>query len=358
MILWGSFHPFFNASAYDLNEHWSVGGIISGAYQYLHIRNPSESDDKARGALVCQPEIRFTPTEKDTLFVKLGFAAGNGLNNVSPFVLAPWAADLENDVKDINGRNRDYLLTAWYKHLFKFSEYNQLGITGGIIDATDYIDDNAYSNDEYVQFMNQALVNAPNGFAPSYDYGGAVEWDISDFSLRGVVMDVGENNDGNAYYFFGFQAGYRLTSPLGTGHYRVIFQRTNQEFLNTAGTRKYPRECLLLSFDQQLGEILGAWLRCGWQDKRAHVNYDALYSGGIDISGKLWGRNGDNIGIGCAHIRGTQESILYTNVVEIYGRFAINDIFSITGDIQYMKDAKNSDSPEGFIYGLRATAEF
>jgi hypothetical protein len=45
----------------------------------------------------------------------MGFAAGNGLNssdsrNRPPFVLATWAADPEDDVEDINGRNRDYLL--------------------------------------------------------------------------------------------------------------------------------------------------------------------------------------------------------------------------------------------------------
>ncbi len=50
--------------------------------------------------------------------------------------------------------------------------------TGGIIDSTDYVDENAYANDEYTQFMNEALVNGPNGFAPSYDIGGAVEWEI------------------------------------------------------------------------------------------------------------------------------------------------------------------------------------
>ena len=29
---------------------------------------------------------------------------------------------MQDDYKEINGRNRDYLLTAWYKHTFSFSE--------------------------------------------------------------------------------------------------------------------------------------------------------------------------------------------------------------------------------------------
>jgi porin len=79
----------------------------------------------------------FTPTDKDEIFAKFGFAGGNGLNEKSPFLLAPWAADLEGDVKDINGRSRDYLLTAWYKHTLQFAEDLTLALTGGIVDATE-----------------------------------------------------------------------------------------------------------------------------------------------------------------------------------------------------------------------------
>jgi len=62
----------------------------------------------------------------------------------SPFTWSPWAADLEADVKNVNGRDRDCLLTGWYKHTFDFSGDNALGLTGGLVDATDYLDENAW----------------------------------------------------------------------------------------------------------------------------------------------------------------------------------------------------------------------
>jgi porin len=157
---------------YDINDKFSIGGLLSGAYQY---QTGNNLNDKGRGAISFQPEVSFRPGKRDEIFTKIGFAAGNGLNRVTEFNFAPWAAVLEDDVKNINGRNRDYLLTAWYKHTFELSDNNALGLTGGIIDATEYIDENAYANDEYTQFMNEALVNAPNGFFPSYDIGGALE---------------------------------------------------------------------------------------------------------------------------------------------------------------------------------------
>jgi porin len=257
---------------YDITDKFSISAVMAGDYQYQWVSD-SDVDDLGRGAFVFQPESSFRPTDNNEFFVKLGFAAGNGLNDKSPFVLAPWAASLEDDVKDINGRNRDYLLTAWYKHDFQFNENTALGLTGGIIDATDYLDENVYANDEYTQFMNEALVNGPNGFAPSFDGGGAAQFAIGDFSVNGVFMNVGENDDGNNYNFFGAQFGYRLDTSLGEGNYRLMVHGTSKDFLDKDGRRKKKRACAILSFDQQLGDIFGAWIRFGRQDDDAAVDF-------------------------------------------------------------------------------------
>ena len=129
-----------NGFGYEINDKLSIGGIIAGIGQYQSISDAPGFENEGRGILLFEPEINFTPTDKDELFAKFGFGAGNGLNEEgqSPFVLAPWGGNVQDDYKDINGRNRDYLLTAWYKHTFRFNENHTLGITGGIIDATDY----------------------------------------------------------------------------------------------------------------------------------------------------------------------------------------------------------------------------
>ena len=347
------------AYGYDITDQFSIGGVLAGAYQVQSVDDDLEDDNAGRGGLPFQPEFSFRPTEKDEIFAKFGFAAGNGLNEISPFGWAPWAADLEDDVKDINGRNRDYLLTAWYKHTFQFGEGHSLGLTGGLIDATDYLDENAYSNDEYTQFMNEALVNGPNAFLPSYDLGGALEWEIGQFGVRGVAMNIGENDDGNSYNFYGVQFGYTLNTSMGEGHYRVIGTGSSEDFLDPQGINKESRKCILLSFDQKFGEIIGGWLRFGRQDDEAAIHCESLYSGGIDISGKLWGRENDNIGIGYAFLNGGNLDIDNTQVAEIYARFALNDYFAITPDVQYMRDQYvDGTDISGFIFGLRAAVEF
>jgi len=346
-------------------KYVSIGGVLSGAYQYEWVNGPPDIDDQGRGAVSFQPEVSITPTEKDEIFFLFGFAAGNGLNGVTPFTLAPWAAGLEDDVKDINGRNRDYLLQAWYKHTFTFSEDHTLGLVGGIIDSTDYLDDNVYANDEYTQFMNEALVNGPNAFLPSWDIGGAAEWDYGPFGIRGVYMNVGENDDGSNFNFYGTQFMYTLETPLGEGHYRALYNWTSDAFLNPEGTSEERRDIFLLSFDQALGDIFGAWIRFAFGSDRALVNYTAAYTGGINISGNLWGREQDNIGIGYGYLDGaeqTDESLKNTHVAEAYVNFGLYEYLSLTFDLQYMKDSyvatASENNVDGWIAGVRATCEF
>ena len=347
-----------HALAVDINEKLSIGGVIGGAYQYQSV-NDTDAESAGRGGLSIQPEISYRPTDKNELFAKFGFAAGNGLNEISPFALAPWAAPMEADVKDINGRNRDYLLTAWYKHNFQFNESTLLGLTGGLIDATDYLDGNAFANDEFTQFMNEGLVNGANGFFPSFDLGGAAELEIGNFTVNGVIMDIGENDDGNNYHYYGLQVGYRLESSLGEGNYRLIIDGSSKEFLDIDGEDKEQKVCVILSFDQQFGDIFGAWIRVGRQDDKAAINYGNVLSGGINISGKLWGREDDNFGIGYAYLDDGNTDLDSSQVAEAYVRFALDQYVALTLDVQYMQDKYyDADDPNGFIYGLRLACEF
>lgn len=349
------------AMAYEITDKLSLGGILAGAYQYQVLGDSTpDFDDTGRGAVPFQAEMSYTPSSSNEFFAKFGFAVGNGLNDgTSPFSLAPWAASLEDDIKDINGRNRDYLLTAWYKHIFTFTGEQQLALTGGIIDATDYLDENAYANCEYTQFMNEALVNGPQGFLPSFDIGGAVEWEYDRFSIKGVAMNVGENDDGKNYNYYGIQFSYALETGLGEGNYRAILNTTSEDFLNPEGTGEESLSTLMLSFDQELGDIFGAWIRFGWASDDAAVNWKNLYSGGINIKGSSWQRPDDTIGIGYGYLDDGNMGIDDSQVFETYYRYAMNEYFAASADFQYQKDSMEEEADtDGWIFGIRLTAEF
>jgi len=345
--------------AYELSDKFSVGGVLAGAVQCQSLSDAPDADDGCETALPFQLELSFRPTKTDEVYSKIGFAAGNGLNPKSPFVISHWAADLEADVKNINGRNRDYLLTAWYKHTFQFGEDHTLGATLGIIDSAAYLDDNAFANDEYTQFMNAALKNGRHVVLPAFDLGAVAEWDNGPWSIRGLLMDVGENDDGSGFTFYGVQLGYSTKSEMGAGNFRVAYIGASQDFLDPAGTRLEKRAATVFSFDQEFGKVLGGWVRFGWQTDDAAVDYKALYSGGINIKGSAWGRDNDNIGLGVAYVKGGNLDIDGTVLAEAYYRWQMNGIFALTADVQYQDDDyKTGPGPSGWTFSLRAVAEF
>lgn len=352
----------FLTYAYDINDKFSLEGTLTGVYQYGDW-NAEDADDTGRGAAVLDLGANFHPTDIDEFQVKLSFAAGNALNNISPFILAPYSDDLEDDLKNINGRNRDYLLEAWYKHTFTLSENTSLGITGGIIDSTAYIDDNKFANDEITQFMNEVFVNDTNVNLPSYDIGGVIELDISNISIRGLAMNTNYEADVDTYKnynYFALQLGYTIDTGLGEGNYRICGFTTNNKFPNWDGTDYVSLYGFGISADQELGKIVGVFARLCWQDDSAVVDYASLYSAGVNINGNLWGREHDEAGIGYAYLTGADKGdIDSTNAFETYIRFKILKYADISLDIQYMADNyKHEEDRDGFIYGVRVNAYF
>lgn len=348
-----------SAHGVEAGERLTVAGVLAGVAQCQDVSAGAESADDCAGAVVFQPEIDYRPADGHELFAKFGFAAGNGVNGHSPFVYTPWAADLEDDLEDINGRGRDHLLTAWYRYSTGGDGQRGLAFTLGVIDATDYLDENAYANDEFTQFMHPALTNGPNVFLPSYDFGAAVQWDAGAWSLRAVWMNIGENDDGNEFDFHGVQAGYHADTALGPGNYRMVLAAGSGDFLDPTGTRLEERAAALLSFDQALGESIGVWLRAGWQTNDAAVDHDAIYSGGVDFGGAAWGREGDNVGVGYAYLDGGSLDVAHSHVAEVYYRWQLRAGLGLTADLQYQEDELDAAAgPGGWTFGLRAAAEF
>jgi porin len=357
-----TFSAPFLTYAYDITEKFSLEGKLTGLYQYGDW-NAEDAGNAGRGAAVLDLGANFHPTDIDEFYVRLGFAAGNALNDIAPFYLKPYGGDLEDDLKNINGRNRDYLLEAWYKHTFTLSENTSLGITGGIIDSTVYIDDNKFANHEVTQFMNEALGNAPEDNLPSYDIGGVIELDISNVSIRALAMNTNYEADVDAYKnynYFALQIGYAIDTSLGEGNYRILGFTTNSKFPNWDGTDYVNLNGFSISADQQLGDIVGVFARLGWQDNSAEIVHDAIYSAGVNINGNLWGREQDEAGIGYAYLNGADKGdIDGTNVFETYIKFKILKYADISLDIQYMADNyKHEEDINGFIYGVRVHAYF
>ncbi len=151
--------------AYDVTDKLSLEVYGTGIYQYGDFTDTDDGIDNKGGATVLADLlISFQPTHKDQFEMVLGYAAGNALNNIAAdagFTIAPFGGDVEDDLVNINGRNRDTLETAWYKHSFGGEDLST-SLTVGIIDSSEYLDGNAFANDELDQYMKENRLEPVN----------------------------------------------------------------------------------------------------------------------------------------------------------------------------------------------------
>ncbi|MCS7204038.1 MAG: carbohydrate porin, partial [Thermodesulfovibrio sp.] len=93
-----------------------------------------------------------------------------------------------------------------------------------------------------------------------------------------------------------------------------------------------------LSFDQQLiKDLLGAFLRAGWQDDEAKVVHNRMVSFGLNLNGSVWGRKDDEIGIGYAYLKSPSknEELKHSQVFEGYVKFKLFSYKSLNSDITF-----------------------
>ena len=349
---------------YEVNDKFSIDASVAGVYQYADGVDNSEDDSYGRGSVASDIGFNFHPTEIDEFQLTLSFASGNGLHNKEPFSLCTNADDLEDDLKDINGRNRDYLLEAWYRHSFMLAQDMSLGATFGIIDSTAYLDGNEFANDQLTQFMNGVFVNNPLLNLPSYDIGGELELSVKDLTIKGVV--VGSRTDDwkkegatRGYNYYGLELGYSLNSSLGQGNYRLTGYTTTEDFEGWAGEEQRLKG-VGISIDQEIGELVGIFARFGWQDDDARIDHDQLYSIGLSLNGKAWGREEDELGLGYAYLEGADKAdIDNTHGVEGYVKFKVTNYSDLSLDVQYVKDNyKHGVDNDGMVYGARYAISF
>ncbi len=103
-----------------------------------------------------------------------------------------------------------------------------------------------------------------------------------------------------------------------------------------------------LSFDQEIGESFGGFARVIWAGDDAVVDFNRLLSGGVNISGRLWGRAQDNAGIGYAYLEGPPGSELRRgDVAEAYVRFQVTHHLDVSLDLQYQRNVLRPEDGEG-----------
>lgn len=361
--------------AVDITDNLSVSGTATTVYQWLkmtkgYVDEENKNKKKDRGSAVIDFNVSFKPYEQGELFLRASFAKKDGLKAVNPFVLSPNADDLFHDLKNINGHSRDHLLELWYAHKFELQKEVSLRLQAGIIDSTAFIDDNVYAADELHKFMNEVFVHNPLANLPSYDPGVGVEFEWDKFHLRVLGMrskNENEEMESRNYSWFGAQVGYKVNTSFGEGNYRIYAYTTNKRFANWDADSYKALKGVGLSFDQELiKEILGAFFRVGWQSDSSRIDYNRMYSLGLNINGSVWGRKADELGVGYAYLKSPSKNdkLKHSQVFESYVKFQLFSYKTLSSDItfdyQYIRDRarESGNTIAGNVYGVRLNFSF
>jgi high affinity Mn2+ porin len=205
---------------------------------------------------------------------------------------------------------------------------NRLVVTVGKFSAGDVFDTNKYAHDPRTDFLNWAVVDTGTfdyaADAWAYTYGAAVEWYQGHWTVRAGLFDmsIAPNTSELDPRFSQFQwigeiehrhtlwgqpgkvavTGFLTRGRMGRYDDAIQLAQLNGGPADIAAVRRYTsRSGLSLNAEQQISPDVGMFVRAGVASSNVEpyefTDIDRTVAAGLSLSGKLWGRPDDTVGL-------------------------------------------------------------
>ncbi len=307
---------------------------------------------------------------------------------------------VEDDVNQVEGMVPDSRIT----------------LSAGKFSLDDFYDDNAFSHDARSQFMNWALMSNGAWDYPAnvrgYTLGLVAElikpsWAVRMSMVQEPNMANGPDLDPEIFKAYGLTAegekSWHIGGLAGTARLLLTLDKSRAPTYKEAITAAKEGDSTLvyvlegsvkgqyfhgykygagLSVEQNLSDIVGVFLRAGWNDGKtgtwAFTEIDQTLSGGVQVTGKKWKRPDDVVG-GAFVISGLSadhRSFLeqgfygyiigdgalnygHEGVLEFYYKARLFPHMYLSADYQFCANpAFNRDRGPVNVYGFRGHIEF
>ncbi len=256
-------------------------------------------------------------SQKNHIFISMSIALGNGIVSHAQYLgfsVQPTGANLEDYIENINNTGRKHITEVWYHYID-----SKLDLVAGIIDSASFIDENEFANDENIQFLNNAFVNNPIAPMPSFNPGIYIKYSQKNIEYKFLYME-NKPDKGN---FSAFEFVYSKDSINIRPYLYNVFGKEKDSGFG-------------LSVDYT-NKDFGYFLRIGIP----FYNQNSFFSLGIQQSNLS---KYDSLGFALGFLN--KDKNIY--ISEVYYNRDLSNVFSITFDLQYMKEYK-----EDFISGFR-----
>ncbi|WP_165873498.1 carbohydrate porin [Parasulfuritortus cantonensis] len=348
----------------------SIGGSLLMVAQNSRGGSGATSQLSSRADLEVELPAGNVGTAEGRLFAHLRAGDGDGVD-VGTFATANATAF---------NFNQPVLLQAWYQLDLPTGtgsgESGRVELTLGKIDPFGFFDANNVADDESEQFLNLAFIHNPlldaggdigvgeHGASPGLRlaYGGEVEGGRH-LAASLAVFGAGGGADYHDSFHKPFvigqveYAGRPLAGLPGT--YRLYAWNNGQaEDAFTGTTERHSGWGL--SADQQISGHATVFARYG-HSTRGNLLFDRAVTVGVQVSGTLWGRAADRLGVAYGWLESSAESGLSgaERPFEVYYAWQINEQLALTADFQRIANpAGDRGLDDVTVLGLRAKAAF
>jgi high affinity Mn2+ porin len=292
-------------------------------------------------------------------------------------------------------------------------DVSRVTVQAGKFAVKDVFDNNAYSSDPRVHFLNWSIWAAGAFDYPAdrvgLTYGATAELNQKHWALRGGYFLVGNMPNANQFdmnigrrggYMGELETRYSIGGQPGklrfTGWLTETFSGSFREALDLVAlspgldatdaitqTRKgRPKYGYIVNLEQAITDDLGVFGRWSWNSGRneisAFTDIDASLSGGAVLKGTSWGRPDDKIGVAGAvnmisrshrdYLAAGGISVLVGDgrlnyrpekILEAYYAWAAYQGVTVTLDYQFLADpAYNADRGPVSVFAARVHTEF
>jgi high affinity Mn2+ porin len=277
------------------------------------------------GALWVNPEVDQGFGLSNTLGVA-GFPSAEAykVGKKSPYIRLQrlffrQTVDLSGDTEPVDGSQNQFASSR---------RANRIVLTVGKFGVGDVFDTNRFAHDPRADFLNWTLVDAGSfdyaADAWGYSSGVSAEWYQGPWALRIGAFNLSKIPNGETletrfgqyqldaeiehrHQIGGRDGAVRMTMFRNRGR----FGRFDDALALAAATDTTPDTALVrarrtrmgvdLNIEQAVSDSVGLFLRAGASDGNIEpydfTDVDRTLSGGVSISGKAWGREGDTVGL-------------------------------------------------------------
>lgn len=349
-----------------------IHGAVVGFYQGM--TNADIAGRKFKNpdgvGFVADLEFGFSPIESGQLTLRIHAGEGDGADR-----------DLEAEgglFADVNTINDDNpgddglrLLDVFYTQTFLDG---RLGVSVGKTEPLGFIDDNAFANDEYTQFVGKPFVNNPvldseNEYAPlvALTAAPAEAWGLTvllQSSSRPLLDEDRQKGSFERVFDKPFVAAQATFKPVPAGlegNYRLYGWAQTYDHPKITGEGSEEGWGIGLSLDQKIHEKVGLFGRFGYQNEEVY-EVPWFWSAGANVTGLVQAReNDEGAWMGIAGLKANDD--LEENGMELhletYWRFCFGEHLALTPDLQYVLNPLGDEDNDGLFVGMiRAEAYF